>query len=124
MAREQDIAVTAWGLIAAGAERKYGQTETSSATRVLQRNGWKPPIKWHHCQPGRSHPAQVAIRWVYQQQARAQIIPILGARSLAQMEENLEILDFELAQEQLTDLDAVAKFDPVSRGPSCTARTC
>jgi len=62
-------------------------------------------------QVGRT-PAQVAIRWVHQQQAKAQIIPILGARNLAQMEENLGILDFELDAQQLAALEGVAKFDP------------
>jgi aryl-alcohol dehydrogenase-like predicted oxidoreductase len=114
MAREQDIAVTAWGLIGGGVlSGKYGQRETvkryeSATEEWLEVADQVGEIA---SQVGRT-PAQVAIRWVYQQQARAQIIPILGARSLAQMEENLGILDFVLSHEQLASLDAIAKFDP------------
>ena len=53
-------------------------------------------------------PAQVAIAWV-----RAQpwhIVPIVGARSEAQLRENLGALDVELSAEQLERLDAVERF--------------
>ena len=114
MAREQDIAVTAWGLIAGGVlSGKYSQPGAVKRSEGASQEWLEAADRVGAIarQAGRT-PAQVAIRWVYQQQAQAQIIPILGARSRTQMEENLEILDFELAQEQLTDLDAVAKFDP------------
>jgi len=114
MAREQDIGVIAWDLIGAGVlSGKYSQPgavkrHESASSEWLDAADQVGVIA---SQVGRT-PAQVAIRWVYQQQARAQIIPILGARSLAQIEENLGILDFELRQEQLAELDAIAKFDP------------
>ncbi|MEL7433161.1 MAG: aldo/keto reductase [Chloroflexota bacterium] len=55
--------------------------------------------------------AQVAINWVRQQQHRAQIIPILGARTQAQMEDNLACMEWELSQDQLDRLDTVSDFD-------------
>jgi diketogulonate reductase-like aldo/keto reductase len=53
-------------------------------------------------------PAQVAIAWV-----RAQpwhLIPIVGARSEAQLRENLGALEVELSPEQVDRLNAVSGF--------------
>jgi aryl-alcohol dehydrogenase-like predicted oxidoreductase len=55
--------------------------------------------------------SQVAINWVRQQQQRAQIIPIIGARTLAQLEDNLAVLSWELTPEQLARLDEVSKIE-------------
>jgi aryl-alcohol dehydrogenase-like predicted oxidoreductase len=54
--------------------------------------------------------AQIAIAWVLAKAARAQsaIVPILGARTLGQLEENLGALALELADEHLTQLDAAS----------------
>jgi aryl-alcohol dehydrogenase-like predicted oxidoreductase len=49
--------------------------------------------------------AQVAIQWVRQQQDKAQIIPILGARTVAQLEDNLGVLNWTLTDDQLRRLD-------------------
>ena len=49
--------------------------------------------------------AQVAIQWVARRAAH--IIPILGARRPAQLDDNLGALDFELSAEQLATLDAI-----------------
>lgn len=59
---------------------------------------------------GRS-PAQVAANWVRQQQARALIIPILGARTARQLQDNLTILEWELSPEQLQRLDHTSQID-------------
>ena len=56
-------------------------------------------------------PAQVAINWVRQQQHRAQIIPILGARTMPQMEDNIACLEWELEQSHLDRLDKISKID-------------
>ena len=55
--------------------------------------------------------AQVAINWVRQQQARALIIPILGARTEAHLKDNLASLDFELSPEQIQRLEAASPMD-------------
>lgn len=114
MAREQDIAVTAWGLIGGGVlSGKYGQPGAVKRYEDASQEWMEvaDQVGFISRQVGRT-PAQVAIRWVYQQQAKAQVIPILGARSLAQLEENLGILDFELDPQHLAALDNLAKFDP------------
>ena len=49
-------------------------------------------------------PSQIAINWV-RQQKQAQIIPILGVRTLEQLQDNLGVLDFELTDEQIEEID-------------------
>ena len=53
-------------------------------------------------------PAQVAINWVRQQPGV--VIPIPGARTPAQMQDNLGVLDFELSSEHLTTLADAHEF--------------
>ena len=55
-------------------------------------------------------PSQVAINWVRQQSPN--IIPVLGARRLPQIEDNLGALGFTLQAEQLARLSAVNPPDP------------
>jgi aryl-alcohol dehydrogenase-like predicted oxidoreductase len=60
---------------------------------------------------GRS-PAQIAINWVRQQQAQSQsqTIPILGARSVQQLTDNLGVLDFELSPSQVEEIAGFTDF--------------
>jgi aryl-alcohol dehydrogenase-like predicted oxidoreductase len=51
-------------------------------------------------------PAQVAINWARQQSEN--IIPILGARRLAQVQDNLGVLDFTLSSDHLQRLAAIS----------------
>ena len=57
---------------------------------------------------GRS-PSQVAINWVRSQPGV--IVPILGAWSLAPLEDNLACLNFSLSAEQLNSLDQVSQIE-------------
>jgi aryl-alcohol dehydrogenase-like predicted oxidoreductase len=54
-------------------------------------------------------PSQVALNWA--RQSRHQVLPILGARSEAQIKDNLGCLDFELTAEQLERLSAASPID-------------
>ncbi len=58
---------------------------------------------------GRTAP-QVALAWV-RQQPFGVIVPIVGAKTVAQLRENLGCLDFTLAPDQLARLDAASKID-------------
>jgi aryl-alcohol dehydrogenase-like predicted oxidoreductase len=51
-------------------------------------------------------PALVALAWMRAPQRRMQVIPLLGARSAAQLRENLRVLDVELPPEAVQRLDA------------------
>ncbi|HLO16935.1 MAG TPA: aldo/keto reductase, partial [Anaerolineales bacterium] len=54
-------------------------------------------------------PSQVAINWVRQRPYH--MIPILGARSEKQLQDNLGCLDFELTEEQITCLNEASPID-------------
>jgi diketogulonate reductase-like aldo/keto reductase len=50
----------------------------------------------------------VALNWV---RSRQSTIPILGARSAAQLHENMRCLDYELDVKQLQRLDDVSRIE-------------
>jgi len=52
--------------------------------------------------------AQVAIAWVRAQQARAVIVPMLGARRCQQLQDNLGALELELTAAELARLEEVS----------------
>ena len=56
---------------------------------------------------GRS-PAQVALSWV--RSRRGVIVPLIGARTRAQLDDNLGCLDLELPDEALTRLNEVSSI--------------
>lgn len=55
-------------------------------------------------------PAQVALAWTLQNPAV--VSPIIGARTLAQFQDNLGALDVHFNDDQLARLDAVSAVDP------------
>ncbi|MBZ0278529.1 MAG: aldo/keto reductase, partial [Anaerolineae bacterium] len=55
--------------------------------------------------------SQVAINWVRQQQHKAQMIPILGARTEAHLQDNLACLEWSLSEEHLKRLDDVSAIE-------------
>ena len=57
---------------------------------------------------GRS-PSQVALNWILQQPEG--IIPLVGARKLSHVEDNLQAIDFTLTAEQIKRLNEVSSFD-------------
>ena len=59
-------------------------------------------------QLGRSM-AQVALAWLLHQ--TVPVIPIIGARKLSQLQDNLASLDLELSAEQLKSLDGASRID-------------
>ena len=54
-------------------------------------------------------PSQVAINWVRQRPYR--VIPIIGARTVKQLKDNLGCLDFELTEEQVNRLNEASPID-------------
>jgi aryl-alcohol dehydrogenase-like predicted oxidoreductase len=59
-------------------------------------------------QVGRSM-AQVALAWLRHQ--TVPVIPIIGARKVSQLQDNLASLDLELSAEQLKSLDGASRID-------------
>jgi aryl-alcohol dehydrogenase-like predicted oxidoreductase len=54
--------------------------------------------------------AQVALAWLRHQ--TVPVIPIIGARKLSQLQDNLASLDLELSAEQLKSLDGASRIEP------------
>ena len=111
MARSLDLAFTPWGMLEGGAltgkylndsseERRYesiGPKTTALAQEVVA-------VADELGVP----PAQVAIAWVRAQPW--QLVPIVGARSEAQLRENLAALDVELEHEHVERLSEATGF--------------
>lgn len=116
MAKALDLAVTPWGILAGGVlSGKYtrGTTESTrmnpddvpakrmEVARVV--DGVADELGWSS--------AQVAIRWVMEQQDRAQIIPILGARTEAHLDTALACLELELPGAARKTLDEATAIE-------------
>jgi aryl-alcohol dehydrogenase-like predicted oxidoreductase len=125
MARAFDLAVTPWAPLANGVlTGKYNKQAVGQQTSEVRRldqgmlsQMMRPDERKLHIaaevvavaeEIGRS-PAQVALNWLRLQ--RGQIIPILGARKVSQIKDNLGCLEFELSLEHLTRLDKVSKIE-------------
>ncbi len=115
MAKALDLAVTPWGLLGGGVlTGKY--TNGSEEPRRYEKAGEQylspAEVVGEVAQELGQSPSQVAINWVRQQQNQALILPILGARTEEQIEDNLGCLAFELEPEHLERLGTAAAFDP------------
>src|SRR5262245_40543064 len=115
MARALDLAVTPWGLLEGGvltgkyrASGDEPRRYEGASERELAMGDAVVALATEIGRP----PSQVAINWIRQQQDRAQIIPILGARTLAQIEDDLAALEFELSPEQLAGLAEASAHRP------------
>ncbi|WP_218916392.1 aldo/keto reductase [Calidithermus chliarophilus] len=117
MARALGLAVTPWAVLGGGVlSGKYNQP-AAGPTRQQRENIAPERLRLAEAvmevarEIGRS-PAQVALNWVRQQQHRAQIIPILGARTEAQARDNLGALEFTLEEAHLERLREANPFKP------------
>ncbi len=114
MAKYWDLAVLPWGLLGAGVLLGKFNPDSTEQTRWEKagvydrlRDQTKKLIDEIAAiaqETGHSK-ASVCVNWVRQQQHKAQIIPILGARTAEQLAGNLEALDYALSEEQLKRLD-------------------
>lgn len=112
MAKGEDIAVTAWGLLGGGVlTGKYKDQSSEKRYEKASEEALQTADKIVEISKeiGRS-PAQVAINWVRQQQELSQIIPIIGARSVKQLEDNLGVLDFDLSPSQIEQIGGITEF--------------
>ncbi len=104
MARALDLAVTPWSVLGAGVlTGKYNAEAGAAIARELQAVA----------QAAGCTPSQAAIAWVRQQAAprHAPIIPLLGATTVAQLQDNLGALSVTLAPEHRARLDAVSALE-------------
>ncbi len=122
MAWHHGITPTAWSPLAGGVlSGKYSQGDTKAnddSTRqemvaamgqLKDRNlAIADVVKQVATEIDRT-PSQVALNWILQQPS--QPIPIVGARKLAHLEDNIGALDFTLSVEQLDLLNAASSFE-------------
>jgi aryl-alcohol dehydrogenase-like predicted oxidoreductase len=128
MARALDIGVTAWSPLAGGLlSGKYSNTQTNageqkrfsannpmSASFVNERNISIATVVQAIAKEANRTPSQIALNWLRQRKNEHKdkevIIPIIGARTEAQINDNLGCLDFDLTQDQLKRLDEKSKI--------------
>ncbi len=117
MAKALDIAVTPWGLLAGGVlSGKYDDDDASP--KRYEKADVKPARLEMARTLGRvasevgCTAAQLAIAWVLHQQHRAEILPILGARTTEQLEGLLACPDIDLTEDQIATLEAASGFEP------------
>jgi aryl-alcohol dehydrogenase-like predicted oxidoreductase len=124
MARALGLAVTAWGSIGggmlsgkynpdAGAELKAepGRMRANpTASRLAAHNlAIAEVVREVAKEVGRT-PSQVALHWV--RNHPGVVIPIVGARTLRQIEDTLGSLDLTLTPEQMNRLDGASRIEP------------
>ena len=116
MARSLALAVTPWSVLGAGVlTGKYsrgnqpedGRAKEGAATR--EKNLVIAESVVSIAEEIGCSPSQVAIAWVRQQDGV--VIPLLGARNLPQLTENLGALEIRLSDDQLATLDDVSQVD-------------
>ena len=130
MAHALDIGVTAWSPLGSGVlSGKYNKQAVSNDDKGKQQNRLDVgnPMTANYLNERNFSianevqeiareidrtPSQVALNWIRQQnkQNKGVIIPIIGAKTEAQITDNLGCLDFELTPDQLKRLDDKTKI--------------
>ena len=114
LAKHWDIAVLPFGALGGGLlSGKYNRGETGRLGRpelTEQQRRILDEVNAIAREVGRTS-SQVALNWVRQQQERAVIVPILGARNETQLQDNLGCLEWTLSPEQIQRLDEVSRID-------------
>jgi len=117
MARAMDLAVTPWSVLGAGtltgkysrgASPEEGRAKEGAATD--ERNLEIADVVVDIADEIACTPSQVAVSWVRQQDGV--IVPLVGARNLVQLEDNLGALNVTLDEEHLARLDEVSRIEP------------
>jgi aryl-alcohol dehydrogenase-like predicted oxidoreductase len=116
MARAFDLAVTPWAPLGAGlltgkfkgGERPAG-TRLENSPNITERNQLiADALVGVATRLGQS-PAQVALNWLRSQPGV--MIPIIGARTVDQLKDNLSCLDYNLDEEAMGDLDEISRIE-------------
>lgn len=116
MARAFDLGVTPWGIVGSGVlTGKYNNDaaargRASMRGQIGERSLTIAQAVIDVAQEIGATPSQVAIAWV--RQGPAVIVPLVGARTVEQLNENLGCLELVLTSEQKSRLDAVSAIDP------------
>lgn len=116
MARAFDIGVTPWGVLGSGVltgkYTKDGKPAEGRANIMGQVEDRKLEIAQTVVDIAEEigcSPSQVAMNWVRQQSGV--MVPIIGARKVSQVEDNLNCLNYSLTSEQMARLDEVSQIE-------------
>ncbi len=118
MTQNLDLAFTAWGALGTGLlTGKYNNDPTGGGGRIHSAN-WGG-LEEHKLEIAREVVAvaeelgvtasQVALSWVRHQSPT--MIPVIGARKVSQLKDNLGCVDVTLSAEHLGRLDAVSRIE-------------
>jgi aryl-alcohol dehydrogenase-like predicted oxidoreductase len=113
MAAALDLAVTPWGLLEGGelsGKHAAGPVDGARSRDIDARTRDALAVLQEVADEAKAEPAQVAIAYVRQRADAAVVVPILGARSRAQLDTNLGALDVTLDDEQLQRLDRASGY--------------
>ena len=120
MARAYDLAVTPWGIVGSGVlSGKYNKDSNAEGRASVNKQllneralGIAAEVMSLADEIGAT-PTQVAIAWL--RKGPANVVPLVGARTLAQWQDNLGCLDVELdeaAMQRLNEVSAIAPGFP------------
>jgi aryl-alcohol dehydrogenase-like predicted oxidoreductase len=113
MAAELDLAVTPWGLLEGGeltGKHLDGDPGPARVKRIGDRARTLALLLREIAGEHGATAAQTALAWVRQRQLGAVVIPILGARTVAQLRDNLGVLELRLPDEAVARLDQATGF--------------
>lgn len=117
MAEALNLGIAAWSPLASGIlSGKYSsqasggekRLDTMQLKQVDQRNLAIAEAVGALARQLERSPAQVALNWL---RAKPAVIPLLGVRTLNQLEDNLGCLDFHLDADQIAALDRVSAIE-------------
>lgn len=118
MARALDMAVTPWSVLGAGALTGKYNADPKAEGRAARWGVVERDLKIATeisavAQELGATNSQVAIAWVLAQQSphHAPLIPLLGARKVEQLTDNLGALNVKFSPEQLQRLDTATKIE-------------
>ncbi len=115
MAKALGLTVTPWGAVGSGVlTGKYNRDpkatgRAAAAGRVTERGLEIAGVVVELAQQIGRTPAQVALNWV--RQADAEIVPLVGARVVEQLRDNLGCLEFTLDDAQMQRLNDVSHIE-------------
>jgi aryl-alcohol dehydrogenase-like predicted oxidoreductase len=116
MARALGLALTAWSPLAGGLlsgkfsrrdANQPGTTHRAHAGQLSPLQERAMDVVWEIASEIDTTPARVALAWIIQQG----LIPVLGARTLGQLQDNLGASEVRLNDAHLTRLDAATHVD-------------
>ena len=117
MARALGLGITAWAPLAGGAlSGKYGGDNRTEPTRLRREGINERTLRIADAlalvaRDVGATSAQVALAWLSAQTYGDPVIPIVGARTRAQLDENLASLSVTLEPSQLRQLDEATRID-------------